>query len=58
MRLEVETYVEAKFGLRIRDSKASHMGARGHSDPIDVDAVNSLSSGKLKGSSSPRDGCF
>ena len=25
---------------------------------MDVDAVNSLSSGKGKGSSSPRDGCF
>ena len=36
------TYVEAKFGLRIRDSKPSDMGARGHSDPRDVDAVNSL----------------
>ena len=31
---------------------------REHSDPMDVDAVNSLSSGKGKGSSSPRDGCF
>ena len=29
-RLEVVTYVEAKFGLR-------------HSDPMDVDAVNALS---------------
>ena len=29
-----------------------------HSDPMDVDAVNSLSSGKGKGSLSPRDGCF
>ena len=57
-RLEVVTYVEAKFGLRIRDSKPSDTGARGHSDPMDVDAVNSLSSGKGKGSSSPRDGCF
>ena len=38
-RLEVVTYVEAKFGLRIRDSKPSC----GHSDPTDVDAVNSLS---------------
>ena len=33
-------------------------GSRGHSDPMDVHAVNSLSSGKGKGSSSPRDGCF
>ena len=57
-RLEVVTYVEAKFGLRIRDSKPSDTGARGHSDPMDVDAVNSLSSGKGKGSSSPRDGCL
>ena len=57
-RLEVVTYVEAKFGLRTRDSKPSDTGARGHSDPMDVDAVNSLSSGKGKGSSSPRDGCF
>ena len=31
---------------------------REHSDPMDVDAVNSLSSGKGKGSSSPRNGCF
>ena len=57
-RLEVVTYVEAKFGLRIRDSKPSDTGSRGHSDPMDVDAVNSLLSGKGKGSSSPRDGCF
>ena len=57
-RLEVVTYVEAKFGLRIRDSKRSDTGGRGHSDPTDVDAVNSLSSGKGKGSSSPLDGCF
>ena len=57
-RPEVMTYVEAKFGSRIRDSKPSDTGARGHSDPMDVDAVNSLSSGKGKGSSSPRDGFF
>ena len=50
--------MEAKFGLRIRASKPSDTGARGHSDPMDVDGVNSLSSGKGKGSSSPRDGCF
>ena len=41
--LEVLTYVEAKFGSRIRDSKPSDTGSRGHSDPMDVDAVNSLS---------------
>ena len=57
-RLEVVTYVEAKFGERTRDCKPSDTGTRGHSDPMDVDAVNSLSSGKGKGSSSPRDVCF
>ena len=36
------TYVEAKFCLRIRDSKPSDTGARGHSDPMDVDAVSRL----------------
>ena len=55
-RLEIVTYVEAKFGWRIRDSKPSDTGSRGHSGPMDVDAVISLSSGKGKGSSSPRDG--
>ena len=57
-RLEVVTNVEAKFGLRKRDSKTSDTGSRGQKDPADVVAVNSLSSGKGKGSSSPRDGCF
>ena len=47
-RLEVVTYVEAKFGLRICDSKPKDTGSRGHSDPMDVDAVSSLSSGKGK----------
>ena len=42
-RLEVVMHVEAKFGLRIRDSKPSDTSTRGHSDPMDVDAVNSLS---------------
>ena len=42
-RLEVVTYVDAKFGLRIRDSKPSDTGSRGHSRPMDVGAVNSLS---------------
>ena len=41
-RLEIVTYVEAKFGSRIRDSKRSGTGAREHSDPLDVDAINSL----------------
>ena len=57
-RLEVVKYVEAKFGLRVRDSKPSDTGSCRPSDPMDVDAVNSLSSGKKKRSSSPRDGCF
>ena len=47
-RLEVVTYLEAKFGLRIRDFKPSDTSARGHSDPMDVGAVNSLSSVKEK----------
>ena len=46
-RLEIVTRVEAKFGLRIGDSK-----------PSDVDAISSLASSKRKGSWSPRDGCF
>ena len=33
-RLEIVTYVEAKFGSRIRDSKPSDTGSRGHSDPM------------------------
>ena len=57
-RLEIVAYVEAKFGLRSGDSKPSDTGSRGHSDPTDVDAINSFASGKGKGSSSPRDGCF
>ena len=57
-RLEIVTYVEAKFSLGIRDSKPSDTGSRGDTDPMDVDAVNSLSSGKGEGSSSPRVGCF
>ena len=36
-RLEVVTFVAARFGLRIRDSKPSDTGARGHSDPMDVE---------------------
>ena len=55
-RLEIVTYVETKFGLRIHDSKSSHTDQCAHSDPMDVDAINSLSSDK--GSSSPRDECF
>ena len=33
--------MEVKFGLRLRDSKPSDTGSRGHTDPTDVDAVNS-----------------
>ena len=42
-RLDIVTFVESKFGLRISDFKQSDTGSRGHSDPMDVDAVNSLS---------------
>ena len=52
-RLEIATYVEAMFGLRIRDAGPGEATSRGHSDPIDVDAVNSLSSGKGKASTGP-----
>ena len=57
-RLEIVTYVEAKFGLRIRYSNPSDTGSRGHSDPMDVDVVISPSSSKGIGSSSRRDGYF
>ena len=57
-RLEIVTYVEAKFGLRILDSKPSDTGLCEHSDPMDVDAVNSLSSVKGTWPPGPRDGCF
>ena len=35
--------MEAKFGLRVRDSKPSDTSSRENSDPMDVGAVNSLS---------------
>ena len=54
-RLEIVTYVEPKFGLRIRDSKPSDTGLCEHSD---VGAVNFFSSVEGKGSSVPRVGCF
>ena len=47
-RLEIVTFVEAKFGLRIHDSEPSDTGSRGHPDPMEFDAVNSLSSSKGK----------
>ena len=43
VRLEIMRYVEAKFGLRIRDSKPSETGFRERSDPMEVGAVSSLS---------------
>ena len=43
VRREIVTFVEAKFGLMIRDSKPSDTVSRGH------DAVNSLSFRKGKG---------
>ena len=39
-------------------TKPSDTISRRQSDPIDVAAVTSLSSGNKKGSSNPRDGCF
>ena len=51
-RLEVVTCVEAKLGLRIRYSKPSDTGSRGHSDPTAVDAANSRSFGMGKQSKS------
>ena len=41
-RLEIVTYVEAKFCLSVRDSKPSESGAREHADPTDVDAINEI----------------
>ena len=57
-RLVVVTYVEAKFGLIIRDAKPGETTPLVHSDPMDVDAVNSLSSYKGKVSTSPSGECF
>ena len=41
-------YVEAKFGLIIRDARPGDANSRSQNGPMDVDAVNSLSSGKGK----------
>ena len=57
-RLVIVSYVEAKFGLRLRVSRPSDTSLCEHSAPMDVGAVNSLSSGKGKGSSGARDGCL
>ena len=48
-RLEIVTYVKTKFRLKIRDSQPSDTGPQAHSVLMDVDAVDSLSSGKAKG---------
>ena len=48
-RMEFVTFVEAKFGLRIRDPKPSGAGVRGH---------NPLYSSKEKRSSVPCVGCL
>ena len=45
-RREIVTYVEEKFGLRIRDSTPSDTGLREHSD---VGAVSSLSLSSVEG---------
>ena len=50
-RLEIGTYVEAKFGLRNRDNKPSDTASRGDSGAMDVAAINSLASGNGRGSS-------
>ena len=47
-RLEIATCVEAKIGLIIRGSQQSESGAGGQSDPMHVDAINSLASVKSK----------
>ena len=54
-RRDIVTHVEAKFGLRIRDSKPSDTALRERSD---AGAVSSLSSGRGKGSSRLRNGCL
>ena len=55
-RSEIVTYVEEKFGLRIR--KPSEAGFCDRSDPTDVGVVSTFLSGEGKWSSDPRDGCF
>ena len=55
-RLEIVTYVEAKFGLRIRDSKQSETVTRWQSDPMRSILCHPSSKGKWL--SSPRDGRF
>ena len=47
--MEIVTYVEAKFGLRILDSRPSDTVTRGHNDPMDFDTVNPCHPVKEKG---------
>ena len=59
-RLEIVTYVEAKFGLRIRDPKTpvTRVLVDTQISWMWMRSTLSRSSGNGKGSSSPRDGCF
>ena len=57
-RLKVVTYVETKFGLRIRDPRPGETVSRAQSDPVDVDEVNSLVTSKGKSWTAPCGGCF
>ena len=57
-RSKIVTYVEEKFGLRIRDFKPSKEEFCERWDPSTVGVVSSLLSGKGKWSSDPRVGCF
>ena len=56
-RMEIVTYVEEKFGLRIRDFKPSKAELCKRSDPSDVGVVSSLQSGKGQWSSVSRVEC-
>ena len=58
VRSEIVTYVEEKFGLRIRDFKPSKAEFCKRSNPSDVGVVSSLLSGKGKWSSDLRCSTF
>ena len=45
-RLEVRMFVEAKFGLRIRNANLRDNSSRSHNGPMDVDALSSLAGGE------------
>ena len=57
-RLEIVTHVEAKFGLRIRDSKPGDWGRGDIQIPWMLMRSTLSRLAKEKGSSSPRDGCL